>query len=137
VTVKNRVEVRIAGKEYTLVGVESDEYIQKVGLYIDRKMSEIVRMNNRLSTSMAAVLTSINVADDFFKAHENEIYLKKELKRCQDELEKLREENRRMADENSMLNNRNTNLQLDLAKREAELNEVRNSIEKITKPIHR
>jgi cell division protein ZapA len=36
-TPKNKVNVRIAGKDYTLVGTESDEYIQKVGLYIDKR----------------------------------------------------------------------------------------------------
>ena len=134
--VKNKVAVRIAGKDYTLVGVESQEYIQKVGLYIDRKMNEVMRFNNMLSTSMAAVLTSINVADDFFKAHENEAYLKKELKRCQEELERLREEAKSISEYNAVLNGRNSSLQLDLAKREAELNEVRSSMEKISKPVH-
>ncbi|MCX7842975.1 MAG: cell division protein ZapA [Clostridia bacterium] len=134
---KNKVEVRIAGKDYTIVGIESDEYIQKVGLYIDKKMSEILKINNRLSTSMAAVLTSINVADDYFKAHENELSLKRELKRCQEELEKLKLEAKRLAEENSMLTSRNTSMQLELAKREAELSEVRNSMDKMTRPVHR
>ena len=133
-TVKNKVEVRIAGKDYTLVGIESDEYIQKVALYIDKKMNEILKVNNKLSTSMAAVLTAINVADDFFKAHENEVSVKKELKKAQEELEALREEKRRLSEENGSLNSKSTNLQLELAKREAELREVRNSMEKMTRP---
>jgi hypothetical protein len=37
-TSKNRLEVRIAGKDYKLVGIESEEYIQKLALYIDKKM---------------------------------------------------------------------------------------------------
>ncbi len=129
-TPKNKVNVRIAGKDYTLVGTESDEYIQKVGLYIDKKMNEIMKANSRLSTSMAAVLTAINVADDFFKAYESEAALKKEIKKTQDELEKQRETNKAISGENAILNNRNTNLQLELAKREAELAEVRNSLDK-------
>lgn len=132
-TNKNKVEVRIAGKDYTLVGAESEEYIQKIGLYIDKKMNEIMKTNSKLSTSMAAVLTAINVADDYFKTHENESVLKKELKRCQDELEKLREENRRLAAENVSLGSKSTALQLELAKREAELNEVRSSMEKVSR----
>ena len=126
--VKNKVEVKIAGKDYTLVGAESDEYIQKVGLYIDRKMNEILRVNSTLSTSMAAVLTAVNVADDFFKSHEEEGNLRRELKRTSEEVVSLKEEKRRLIEENSTLGNKNTNLQLDLAKREAELREVRNSI---------
>lgn len=130
-TSKNKVDVKIAGKDYTLVGVESDEYIQKVGLYIDRKMNEIMKANSRLSTSMAAVLTAINVADDFFKAYENEAATQKELKKAQEELDRISELNKILSNENALLNNKNTNLQLELAKREAELGEVRNSLEKV------
>lgn len=136
-TLKNKVEVRICGKDYTLLGVESEEYIQRVGLYIDKKMNEISRTNNKLSTSMAAVLTSINVADDFFKAHENENNLKRELKQVLEELERQKSENMRLSDENTLLTSRNTSLQLELAKREAELNEVRNSLDKMSKLEHR
>lgn len=129
-TAKNKVEIRIAGKDYTVVGVESEEYIQRVGLYIDKKMNEIMRLNSKLSTSMAAVLTAINVADDYFKSHESEINLKKELKKLTEEHEALKSEKRRLSEENSTLGAMNTSLQLELAKREAELREVRNSIDK-------
>jgi cell division protein ZapA len=124
---KNKVYVRIAGKDYTLVGVESDEYIQKIAMYIDKKMIEIMKVNSKLSTSMAAVLTAINVADDYVKAHESEHHLKKELKHINEEVEKLKDENRRLSSENALLSGKGTNLQLELAKREAELHEVRNS----------
>jgi cell division protein ZapA len=127
---KNKVMVRIAGKDYTLIGIEADDYIQKIGHYVDKKMSEIMRYNNKLSTSMVAVLTSINVADEFFKAHEGEGTAKKELKHIQDEVERLKEENSRLSEEHASLAAKNTSLQLDLAKREAELGEVRNSISK-------
>lgn len=134
VTGKNKVEVRIAGKDYTLVGTESDEYMQKVGLYVDKKMHEVMRLNNKLSTSMAAVLTALNIVDDFFKCHESEGVLRKELKKLQEELNRAKADKKHLAEENSTLSSRNTTLQLELAKREAELKEVRNSIDKMTKP---
>ena len=127
---KNKVEVRIAGKDYTLVGVESDEYMQKVGLYIDKKMNEIMRNNNKLSTSMIAVLTAINVGDDYLKTIESAKNQKKELDQIREQLERQKSESKQLINENSVLKSRSTNLQLELAKREAELNEVRNSIEK-------
>ncbi len=130
---RNKVEVRILGKDYTLVGVESDEYIQKVGLYIDKKMNEVMRANNKLSTSMAAVLTAINVADDLFKVQENEQNQKKEIEQLREQMKRAKEENKQFFVENASLSSRSTNLQLELAKREAELNEVRNSIEKVGK----
>jgi len=134
-TSKNKVVIRIAGKDYTLVGIESDEYIQKVGLYIDRKMNEILVRNHRLSTSLAAVLTAINVADDFFKTREEEVALRKEKEAVNEELERLRKENLQLKEENGGLTAKNTKLQLDLAKREAELGEVRNSIDKGSRPV--
>ena len=134
-TSKNKVIIRIAGKDYTLVGVESDEYIQKVGLYIDKKMNEIIIRNNRLSTSLAAVLTAINVADDFFKSRETEQSLRKENHAVNEELEKLREEIMQLREENGGLSAKNTTLQLELAKREAELGEVRNSIDKSSRSL--
>ncbi|MCX7923746.1 MAG: cell division protein ZapA [Clostridia bacterium] len=130
---KNKVEIRIAGVDYTLVGTESEEYLQKIGYYIDKKMNEIMRVNSKLSTSMAAVLTAINVADDCFKTRENEMNLKRDLKRSVDELERLRAENKRLMEENSALNNKAAGIQIELVKKEAELNEVRNSLNKAVK----
>lgn len=129
-TAKNKVELRIAGKDYIVVGTESEEYIHRVGLYIDKKMTDIMRVSNKLSTSLAAVLTAINVGDDLFKCRESEQELKKELKKATEELEKLREENKQLQQENASLNELNTGLKLELAKREAELSEVRNTLDK-------
>ncbi len=127
---KNKVELRIAGKDYTIVGTEPEEYIQRVGHYIDKKMTEIMRVRSDLSTSLVAVLTAINVGDDLFKIRESEQNLKKELKNAIDELERLIEDKRRLMQENSSLGGLNTSLKLELAKREAELGEVRNSLSK-------
>lgn len=127
---KNKVELRIASKDYTIVGTEPEEYIQRIGHYVDRKMTEIMRTSNKLSTSLAAVLTAINIGDDLFKCREIEMNTKKELKKALEELESLREEKIRLVQENSTLGGLNTNLKVELAKREAELGEVRNSLDK-------
>ena len=132
-TSRNKVVIRIAGNDYKLVGTESDEYIQRVGLYIDKKMNEILMRNSSFSTSLAAVLTAINVADDFFKSRENEIAIQKEKESMSEELERLRSENTQLKEENNNLSTKITSLQFDLVKREAELGEVRNSINKENK----
>lgn len=130
---KNKVEVRIAGKDYRLTGFESDEYIQRIGLYIDKKMNEVLRQNNKLSTSMAAVLTAINVADDLMKVKDSDEKNGKEIIGLNKKIRTLEEEKNRITKEKDMLSRRNTDLQLELAKREAELREVRNTLEKIPK----
>jgi len=133
VSAKNKVEVRIGGMDYILVGEESEEYIQRIALYIDKKMNEISRANNKLSTTMSAVLTAVNVADDFFKAQEKNELLTKELEQLKKELEHLKRDNEQLTEENSFLVGKNTSLQLELAKREAELSEVRNSYERVAR----
>jgi cell division protein ZapA len=64
---KSKVVVRINGQEYTLVGTEPREYMQKVANYVDDKMVVVARQSKKLSTAMAAVLTSVNIADEYFK----------------------------------------------------------------------
>ena len=125
---KTKVDVLIAGKTYTISGYESDEYIQRVGLYVDRKMNEVLKSNNTLSTAIAAILTAINVADDFFKAHENELNFKKEIIASKLEIEKLLEENSELADRNKELIEKNNNILIEIAKREAELAEIRSNL---------
>lgn len=132
-TAKNKVELRIAGKDYTVVGTEPAEYILRVGHYIDRKMTEVMRVSSKLSTSLAAVLTAVNIGDDFLKCQESELNLKKELKKAHEEIEKLRTDKERLSQEIASLGGINTSIKLELAKREAELGEVRNSLDKASR----
>ena len=125
---KTKVDVIIAGKPYTIIGYESDEYIQRIGLYVDKKMGEISKGNGKLSTSGVAVLAALNVADDYFKAHENELNFKKEIVTAKLETEKLLEENLMLEDKYKELLDKHGKLQIEIAKREAELSEVRNSL---------
>ncbi|MDD4493372.1 MAG: cell division protein ZapA [Eubacteriales bacterium] len=130
---KNKVEVRIGGKIYKLVGVDPDEYIQKIGLYVDKKMNEVQRVNTNLSTSMAAVLTALNVADDFIKSKENGQALERELEEKRNKVKQLTAQTENLIVERERLSKQKTDLQLELAKREAELREVRNNLAKVSR----
>jgi cell division protein ZapA len=131
---RNKIEVRIAGKDYTLVGVKSEEYIQKVALYVDKKITEIAKKNNRLSTAMAAVLAALNIGDDYFAVLEEKENLERGLKDIKEQLNQAKSTNMNLGSENKKLNEKCTELQLELAKREAELNEVRNSLRNSIRP---
>ncbi len=66
---KNKVEVIIGGAFYVLQGSDSREHMQRVASYIDNVMKDVKKLDisNRMSTTQIAMLTSINVADDFIK----------------------------------------------------------------------
>ncbi len=66
-TVKNKVIVRILGQEYTIRSDESREFVQQVANLIDDKMRAIYDRNKKFSTTWIAVLTALNVGDDYLK----------------------------------------------------------------------
>lgn len=74
---KLKTVVRIAGKEYTLLADLPEEYIHKVAIYVDKKMSEVSRQRDNLSTAMVAVMAAINIADEVMELRgEKEAYMK-------------------------------------------------------------
>ena len=89
---KNRVLMRINGQEYPIAGAESKEYLIRVGTFVDEKMEEVTRLNRQLSLSMIAVLTSINIADQYLKLQDAHEGLKQSTPAEEDQLEKLQQE---------------------------------------------
>ncbi|KXG74384.1 cell division protein ZapA [Thermotalea metallivorans] len=87
---RNKVVVRIYGQEYTMVGSEPREYMQKVANYVDDKMVDIAKKNKKLSTAMIAVLTSLNIADEYFKLKAQLEALEKEAMQPLYELDRVR-----------------------------------------------
>lgn len=70
VSSKNCTEVLIGGKVFKLSGFESEEYLQKVSTYLNRKLTECTNIDgyNRQSAENRSMLLALNVADDYFKA---------------------------------------------------------------------
>lgn len=87
--VKQKTTVRVAGKEYTLVSSDPPEYMNRVAVYVDRKISE-TSLATRLPVDKAAVLTSINIADELMKSHDENSRLRRELMNVRRELDEAR-----------------------------------------------
>ncbi len=86
---KNKVLVKINGQEYPIVGAEPKEYLLKVGSFVDDNMESVAKANNRLSTSMIAVLTCINISDQYLKLKSALEEMKKELMKPQEKINEL------------------------------------------------
>ncbi len=76
---KNKVRVIINGSEYTLVTSEPAEYVQKVAIRVDRKLKEIKKEAPQLTNSMAALLTAINLSDEYIKLEDATDNLRKQV----------------------------------------------------------
>ena len=88
---ENRVTVSICGEEYTLVAEEAPSYIQKVGGYVDAKLTEVLAAAKAGRTD-AAVLAAVNIADELFKEREANEALRSQIKEYIDEASRARNE---------------------------------------------
>ncbi|GMQ60014.1 hypothetical protein AN1V17_44140 [Vallitalea sediminicola] len=129
---KNNTKVIIGGNVYTLSGNESEEYIQRVALYINNKLDDLKASENGqfLNTRLMSILLAINIADDYFKAKEStdslersfklkdELILEKEreIERLQDTVHKLEIDKNRLIE-------RSDKLEEDMENYKAELDE--------------
>ncbi len=91
---RNKTQVIIAGKIYTMSGYESEEYLQKVATYLNGKISEFRNMDSyhRLSPEMRGILLNLNTADDYFKVKKKVEDLEEELAQRDHELYDFRHE---------------------------------------------
>lgn len=126
---KQKLEVRICGRDYTLVSEDAPEYVQRVAFYVDRQMREVEATNPRLSISMSAILTALNISDQYLKEQEGNDRLKEELARRQSVLTAEQEKSKALASQLQELQNRYQALQIQYAKKETELEDALKNFE--------
>ncbi len=88
---ENRIVITICGAEYTLLADEAPSYMQKVGQYVDAKMSETLR-TVKVGRTDAAVLTALNLADELMKSQQNAENLRAQLKGYIDDANRAKSE---------------------------------------------
>ena len=94
VSSKNCTEVLIGGKVFKLSGFESEEYLQKVSTYLNRKLAECANIDgyNRQSSENRSMLLALNIADDYFKAKKQGAALEMDVESKDQELYGLKHE---------------------------------------------
>ena len=123
----NKIKITISNKDYTIVGTEPEEYIQKVGLYVDKKLKQVEEMgNNKLSTVKIHALGAINIADDFFKEQNKSTNLKGKVLALEKQLREFNQKIKSLENKNEKLAETNTILKTQLARDESELERLRN-----------
>jgi len=74
---RNRIYVDIYDQQYTIIGRDEPEHIRHIAHLVDQKMREIGSKSAGLDTTRKAVLTAVNVMDDYVKLqHKYEALLK-------------------------------------------------------------
>ena len=122
---KNDVEVIINGKQYTLSGYESSEYLQKIANHINDKIAEFKEQDGylRLDTEMKNILLAINLSDEYYKALKDsndikkEIFdIKHEMLTMQSELDKANGQIKKLAEERQAAKDQVIRLETELGR---------------------
>lgn len=121
----HKYEVKINGVEYVLISNESEEYVQRVALLVNKKMNQIMEVNPQLSTAMSAVLTSLNLADEYLKNEGVLDHLRVEINKYMEEARTCGSELEEKKLEVEKLKEDLHKLQIELAKKETELKNYR------------
>jgi cell division protein ZapA len=64
--------VNIYGRTYHLRGGGDEEYLAELAGHVDARMREVAGATGTADTLKVAILASLNIADDYFKARRGE-----------------------------------------------------------------
>lgn len=124
---KNKIQVKINGIEYTLISTEPEEYVQKVASMVNRKMNEVTENCPHLSTAMAAVLSAINLADNCLKADNNSEHLRTQIAEYAEELKGAKNELAEKQQELSKVTAQLQRMQIEIAKKDTLISSLRHT----------
>ncbi len=66
---KQKITVRVAEKNYTLVSSDSPEYLRRVAALVDRRLKEM-EIASGMPAQQVMALTCFNLADELLKARD-------------------------------------------------------------------
>lgn len=78
--VRNKVKLMIAGAEYAILTEDDVKYVSELGKEVDLAIAKAMKENPRVSTTQAAVLTTLQYADDCKKATASADRLREQIK---------------------------------------------------------
>lgn len=90
---RNIITVTIQGKDYKIISMESEEYLEKIANEINRRITQIKTSSLVVGTEKAAVLASLNIFDDSLKTVEANEILQKQVMKCVKEIKQLKQNN--------------------------------------------
>jgi cell division protein ZapA len=85
---KRSIEVEIFGHRYTLKSEFPEAQVERVAEYVDGKMREVAKGTSSVDSLHIAILTALNIAQDYLQEKGNQEEL---LQRIKDKADRLEE----------------------------------------------
>jgi cell division protein ZapA len=86
---KRNITVDIFGQQYSLKSEVAEEQVKKVAAYVDRKMREVAEGTKSVDSLHIAILTALNIAQEYLQEKGNREYLVRRIKEKTDRLEEF------------------------------------------------
>jgi len=64
---KQRFDIRVIGREFSVLSDKGDEYVNKIVQYVNERAKEIGDASEDVTTSDIAILVALNIAEELFK----------------------------------------------------------------------
>ena len=121
----NKVRISVAGAEYSIISEEEPKYVKDLGRELDRAIVKIMKANNRISTTQAAVLAALEFADECKKATCTADRLREQIKDYLDDASNAKSKADLARHESENLRKENETLRTQNMKMKAELDEMK------------
>jgi cell division protein ZapA len=83
------IEITILGQKYTVKGDGPEEYIKKLAVFVDGKLREVYNASPNITPLKAAILASLNIADELQKLQDTQENLTRNIEEKADALSGL------------------------------------------------
>ena len=77
---QNRVTVTLAGRSYVLLAQEGEEYVQQVADFVNDHLRQTLEGNSNMTQVDCALLTCLNIADQYLKDKDSGENLRQQIK---------------------------------------------------------
>ena len=132
----NKIIVKIAGQEYSIIGKEEKDYILSLASHVDEQISKASEKTPKLNSVTPVVLASINIADQYFKAVEENKQLLDKLDSCGIELDSEGNTENRFLQENDDYIDEISELKKVISEKNKEIEELNSLINSFQNHIY-
>ncbi len=121
----NKVKLSIGGTDYTIIAEDDVRYVQSLGKELDRALAAIMKANDKLSVTQAAILLALDYADECKKATETADRLREQIKDYLDDASNAKSKADLARHESETLRKEIETLKTQNVKMKAELDELK------------
>ncbi|MBN2358920.1 MAG: cell division protein ZapA [Deltaproteobacteria bacterium] len=78
---RRQMEVTMVGQKFKVRSDADESYVQTLAAYVDKKIADISKQTRTVTTRQVVLLAALDIADEYFRAHQKLKTLRHEVRR--------------------------------------------------------